>query len=249
MSGERGERGGLREVLGLWAAAFAGLVIAKRVGLVVPWVGQNVKAVAAGLFLYLPAWIIRRRGETLESYGIPDLPWRSTEAARQFRKDVAWGLGTFAVTIPFVVAGFLVVLAVLPHLPPWLRWLVPYHGTDPFPALRFPDGMGLLVLDQLLVVALPEELFFRGYVQTRLRNLWGEGRLRLWGVGLGPYFWVTQLLFAMAHLGDFDLSRLSVFFPSLLFGWLREKTGSIGAPILVHGGSNLLLKVLEASFV
>lgn len=248
-SRERPSGGGVGEVLWLWGMAFGGLVLAKRLGIVWPWLGQNVKAVAAGLFLYLPTWKIRRRGEELEAYGIPDLPWRSPAAASQFRKDLAWGLGTFAVLVPCVVVGFLAILFVLPHLPPWLRWWIPYQGAAPDAAWRLPPQMWLLTLDQLLVVALPEELFFRGYVQTRLRRIWGEGRLRLWGVGMGPYFWVTQGLFALAHLGDFDPSRLSVFLPSILFGWLRERTGSIGAPILVHGGSNLLLQVLEASFV
>lgn len=191
------KRGVAREVFVLWGLAFGSIALAKALGVFLPWIGRNVKAVAAAAFLFLPSVGLRRRGGTWDDLGVPDLPWRGREAARRFFVDLGWGLGVFLLLVPPVVVD--------------------------------------------------EEVFFRGYVQTRLKEAWGEGKLRILGVRTGAYFWVTQLLFATAHLGDLDASRLSVFFPSILFGWLRERTGSIGASVWVHAGSNLLLKVLEAS--
>lgn len=237
----------VREVFAFWALAFGAIAIGKALGPSLPWVGQNVKAVAAALFLFLPAWSLRRQGGTWDDLGVPDLPWRGPESGRRFAIDLRWGLGTFLLLLPFVVAGFYLVIWSMPHLPDWLRFWVPYQRSPSFTP-KLPDQFLLLSLDQLLVVALPEEVFFRGYLQSRLKQAWGPGRLRVLGVRMGVYFWVTQLLFAAAHLGDFDVSRLSVFFPSILFGWLKERTGSIGAAIWVHAGSNILLKVLEASF-
>jgi membrane protease YdiL (CAAX protease family) len=103
------------------------------------------------------------------------------------------------------------------------------------------------VVDNLFVVALPEEFFYRGYLQTRLRDAWPEGRLFL-GARLGKAFWVTAALFALGHLAIFQVWRLGVFFPALLFGWMRERTGTVMGAALLHACCNLLVLVLEASF-
>jgi uncharacterized protein len=42
--------------------------------------------------------------------------------------------------------------------------------------------------------------------------------------------------------------RLGTFFPGLLFGWLRERTGNVAGSVVLHALSNLFLQVLEASF-
>ena len=138
-------------------------------------------------------------------------------------------------------------MRVLPHLPPPLAHLLgPYGITGGF-VLRWPDKFPLKILDQLLVVALPEEFFFRGYLQQRLKLQFGGGP-SVFGVRLGGAFWLTQVLFALGHLVEPYPWRLAVFFPALLFGWLREKSGSLPAGILYHASCNLLVLVLEASF-
>jgi membrane protease YdiL (CAAX protease family) len=97
------------------------------------------------------------------------------------------------------------------------------------------------------VVALPEEFFYRGYLQGRLRDLWPEGK-RVLGARLGRAFWLTALLFAVGHLAIFQAWRLAVIFPALLFGWMRERTGTVMGAALFHAACNLLALVLEASF-
>ncbi|HZA50832.1 MAG TPA: MXAN_2755 family glutamic-type intramembrane protease, partial [Myxococcaceae bacterium] len=103
------------------------------------------------------------------------------------------------------------------------------------------------IVDNLLVVALPEEFFYRGYIQGRLRDLWPEGKT-IFGARLGRAFWLTALLFAIGHLAIFQTWRLAVIFPALLFGWLRERTGTVMGAALFHATCNLLALILEASF-
>jgi membrane protease YdiL (CAAX protease family) len=42
--------------------------------------------------------------------------------------------------------------------------------------------------------------------------------------------------------------RLATFFPSLLFGALRDRTGSIVAPILVHVACNLFMEITVRAY-
>ena len=97
-----------------------------------------------------------------------------------------------------------------------------------------------LLLIHIIMVGIPEEVFYRGYVQTRLQALFPP-RWVLFGVTIGPAILVTSVLFALGHfLIEFNPWRLMVFFPSLLFGWVRNWTGVIGAAAIVHGLSNVL---------
>jgi len=106
-----------------------------------------------------------------------------------------------------------------------------------------------LVLTQLLLIAIPEEFFYRGYIQGTLDRVWTR-RIRLLGVEVGPAVLVTSVLFALGHfLVGFDPQRLGVFFPALLFGWMRCATGSIAAAALFHAASNIVVDLLSKSYV
>jgi len=88
-----------------------------------------------------------------------------------------------------------------------------------------------LVVTQLLLVALPEEAFFRGYLQQSFGR--GSrsvvlGSVLFWGAHLPAYF-VTG-----------DAAVLLVFFPSLVMGWLYDRTGNILPGIIFHGCANTL---------
>jgi hypothetical protein len=101
-----------------------------------------------------------------------------------------------------------------------------------------------LLLIHIIMVGIPEEVFYRGYIQTRLQTILPP-RWRLFGVEVGPAIVVTSILFALGHfLIEFNPWRLMVFFPSLLFGWVRNWTGVIGAAAIVHGLSNVLQQVV-----
>jgi membrane protease YdiL (CAAX protease family) len=55
------------------------------------------------------------------------------------------------------------------------------------------------------------------------------------------------VLFAVGHLAEFRPWRLAVFFPSILFGFMRERTGTIASSTCFHALCNLAIFTLEAS--
>jgi hypothetical protein len=222
-----------REALTMWAVCFGATLLAYNT----PW-PPAAKIVATVGFLYLPLYACRRRGEDWPDFGL---------STRQLGKDLRQFLAVSAVVFPLFIAGYFAFVALWPHLPAeWVRMVTPYTGTPHF-SPRLPERFTEWVIDDLFVVALPEEFFYRGYLQTRLRDAWPGGRL-VFGARLGRAFWVTAVLFALGHLAIFQVWRLGVFFPALLFGWMRERSNSVVGPALFHAAANLLIKVLDASF-
>lgn len=220
------------EALALWALCFGAVVVA-----FVAWRPAATVVATVG-FLYLPLLACAWRGEDWPDYGL---------STRRLGADLRLFAGVSLVVFPLFVAGYVAFTWLWPQLPADLaRSLTPYTGAPRF-AFRLPDRFEEWIITDLFVVALPEEFFYRGYLQTRLRDAWPRGRL-VFGARLGPAFWVTALLFALGHLAIFQAWRLAVFFPALLFGWMRERSGSILAPALLHACANLLIKVLDASF-
>jgi membrane protease YdiL (CAAX protease family) len=113
---------------------------------------------------------------------------------------------------------------------------------------RLPSGFLQDALNQIVVVAVPEELFFRGYLMGRFEERW-PSRRTLFGAPVGWPLLVSSALFALGHfLVDFDATRLAVFFPGLAFAWMRSRTGSIAAGALFHALCNLLSEILHTSF-
>jgi len=107
----------------------------------------------------------------------------------------------------------------------------------------------LLFGSQLILVAIPEEWFYRGYLQERLDETMGR-QWSILGTRLGWGWLLSSVLFALGHLVlDPRPTRLAVFFPSLLFGWMRARTGSILAPALFHAISNVWIQSLGYVYV
>jgi membrane protease YdiL (CAAX protease family) len=238
-----------RRLLATWALAIGLLALAKAVSLGVPLLAANLAGVAALLFVLLPDRLLRARDEYWDVYG---LPWWGVADARSWRawgRGALWALGLAAVIFPLFAVGYWGFAEALPHLPVRVaRSLAPYVGFPHF-TLRAPDDLPIRIVTQLLVVALPEELFYRGFMQTAWsKTRAGGGTRRVLGAELGPGFLRTQLLFALGHLVVLQPWRLATFFPGLLFGWLRARTGGLAAPVLFHALSNLLMLTLEASF-
>lgn len=140
-------------------------------------------------------------------------------------------------------------LAMLVVFPPfWIGFRVYYGAQGDFHAPRLDADFPNVVLGQLLVIALPEEAFFRGYLQTALSRKWPP-KLSLGGAAVGSDLVVASAIFALGHFAtDPHPARLAVFFPSLLFGWLRAKTGGIGASIVFHAACNLFASFLARGY-
>ncbi len=102
-----------------------------------------------------------------------------------------------------------------------------------------------LLLGQVVAVAVPEEMFFRGYVLGRLRSVL-PARRRILGVPFGAAHVLSALLFALIHLVAIpEPGRLLVFFPGLLFAWLAERGRTIAAPAVHHALANVTLQLLQ----
>lgn len=130
--------------------------------------------------------------------------------------------------------------------PPFVVGFHLYYAPEAAFRWTLPDDFASFALTQLLVVALPEEALFRGWMQTRLGDRWPPAR-RLLGVAVDPRTLVLQAaLFALLHFASIPHpARLAVFFPGLLFGWLRAWRGGIGAAMLFHALCNVLARLLE----
>jgi membrane protease YdiL (CAAX protease family) len=222
----------MQEALAIWLASFLAILASTL------FFRGHAKLIATVCFLYLPLLAMHSRGEDYRDYGV---------TLRRWREDLKLSALLFALVVPLYFAAYVLFAQLLAHLPRSLAGhLWPYALSAHF-RLKVPAKFELWVVDQLFVVALPEEFFYRGFLQTRLRDALPRGR-RFFGARLGPAFFLTAALFALGHLAVFDVSRLAVFFPALLFGWLRERTGTVLGACLLHAACNLYELTLRASF-
>ena len=187
--------------------------------------GGALNALVGGVFIFLPVLVLDRRGKPYRRYGLAigtplvDLLWVSVFSAVFF--------------VPLIFAAPLF----------WSHfWNI---GEWSF---VWPEGYPVAALAHLVVVALPEEYFYRGYIMGRLDDIF-RGRISVAGAKLGWGFLIQAALFAVGHfLVDFNPLRLAVFFPALAFGWLRAKRGTIVAPVLFHAASNVFMGILTAGY-
>lgn len=102
-----------------------------------------------------------------------------------------------------------------------------------------PTNLSYFIFSNLLIVALPEEIFFRGFIQSKLMEKWpisNQAKLPLHKATI-----LTNLLFAFAHfVGTWQPLRLLTFFPGMLFSDLTLKHRSVLPAILFHFLCNLL---------
>jgi membrane protease YdiL (CAAX protease family) len=214
-----------------------------------PAIGHLGSALVAVVFIYTPVAVAWWRKEDLEDYGFH---WEPV------RRGLVTAAVAVAVAFPVFVLGYLAFYEIacgselLANLVP--RGMCARYGGPgalhvPDLALLASDGAGALSVEfaavQLVVVALPEELFFRGLLHELLERRFPPAR-RFLGGGLGLALVLSALAFALIHLPkDGDPRALATFFPGLLFGWMRSATGSILAPTLTHAASNILVRFLE----
>ncbi len=89
-------------------------------------------------------------------------------------------------------------------------------------------------LFQLFGIALPEEAYFRGFLQERLGN---NTKAVL----------IVSLLFSLMHLPQFifygDRLSLLTFFPSLVMGFLYLGTSNVLPSAIFHFSSNIVFSL------
>lgn len=181
-------------------------------------VGPALSTIVAVIFIYVPIAIL----------------WFRRRAIDFLDRDVKSYLSSikiFTITSVIVFPLFLVGA----HI-----WQIYIMGYKTFYFSPFPNFLNVTFF-QLLLVALPEEFYFRGYFQSTINQVFLTRR-KILGVELGWGFIITAAVFAIAHsIVYYQWWHFAIFFPALLFGYLRERTGSITASVLFHATSNIVM--------
>lgn len=206
MPGAEGNRSRIASVLCVAAIGVGLAVFFTKVPL--GWLDAYRGAFVSAIWVYLPLPFVLSTKKSPTEYG------------------VSWGTGfrglleilavSVAVTIPFYVAFF--------HFFP-IKWSV---------SLSLPKDIAYIAVVQFLAIALPEEFFFRGFVQSELEGA-ARKKIKILGAELGWGWAITCLIFGVGHvIVQATPIRAAVIFPSLLFGWARVRTKSVLHPAIMH---------------
>ncbi len=185
----------------------------------ISWIHEYFNVLVASIQLYIPLGILLLRKKNLYDSGITIYHWKKA------------------------IGGVLILMGAL--LIPYAFGFYLYHSffLKRFLSLRwdFPEAFWQAILFQIFFVALPEEFFFRGYLQGRLNSLFPKKLVLVGRLQLTSGTIIVSLLFALSHVWIIpQIHRLAVFFPSLLFGWLRDRYQTLTGSILFHATCNLL---------
>lgn len=227
-------RSGLRTVGVAFGVAVLGFLLAVPVTLVVAnlyvlLTGNSIGPVATlgismlslqGIAFPLTAWLyVRYRG----------LSWSFIPASVPSLRDLLYVGGAY-------VGVFVALYAIAA--------VIAFTATEPAAnqgaliALENPEILPYVIVLQLVLIGPGEELLFRGVIQGTLRERFGSPVAIV----------LASLAFAPAHLTALvgGLSAVAVtitilFVPSLVFGYVYEKTDNVVVPMLTHGLYNATL--------
>ncbi len=199
------------------------LFAASRLALSMPYLG----VIAAVVFLYIPIAFLFIKRQPPVFYGINK---------RGFGKSIVRALIAVIIIFPVYIAGFYV----------YMRYVYSLHLSFSIAIFLHQPQALLIVLNMLFMVAIPEEVFYRGYLQSEMREC-DKRKVNLFGVKAGVSFLIVNAMFAVGHFIVLpDIGRLAVFFPGLVFSWLREKDDNIVGSIVFHWLADVLSFVLFA---
>jgi membrane protease YdiL (CAAX protease family) len=199
---------------------------------------EKYAATLVGLAFLAATWwlVLRRDEETVRAFGL-SLGGLLEPVAIAPRKLAKAALGAI---------GWASLLALI-AFPPFFFGFRAYYQVAHF-HFRLPASPLDDVAGQLVAIALPEEAFFRGYLQTALDQSMPP-RWRILGADLGPGWILSAAIFALGHFFTRPHpERLAVFFPALVFGWVRARTKGVGAGIVFHAACNVFSATLARSY-
>ncbi|HWW10882.1 MAG TPA: CPBP family intramembrane glutamic endopeptidase [Brevundimonas sp.] len=168
-----------------------------------------------------------------------DWNWEGKAMALALSLAVALALGRHRVGLtlkqdPKGLPGALVLSAALVAVFLGLALYFPGQGTD-------ADTLAF----QLTMPGLDEELFYRGVLLLMLNEAF-RGPIRILGAPMGWGALISSVAFGLAHAlgysdGGFTFDAMAMLLtggPALLLVWLREKTGSLLLPVVLHNFAN-----------
>lgn len=133
--------------------------------------------------------------------------------------NIKQGIKLYLFTIPFIIiAGYLVNLIASyygaePEIQEVVKWVL--EEKSPFTLMS-------LVFFGIIVAPIIEEILFRGFLQSALKNTFGSRYAIM----------ISAFLFSGVHMDLFAL--MQIFILGILLGYLYEKTQTLIAPIVVH---------------
>ncbi len=196
--------------------------------------------IAVGSFLLVPAWFMARFDADKQLYP------QTLEGIRQPLPATVW------------LSGILVVLFALPMI----AWTVKWNEAWQFPAFlaefeswaRDKEAelkrLTMLLIDfqsppellfGLLVIAvipgIGEEWLFRGFLQKRLQQLFGNPHVAVW---------TAAILFSAFHLQFYGFVPRTIL--GAVFGYLFVFTGNLALPMLAHFFNNAYTVLLMYAY-
>lgn len=133
--------------------------------------------------------------------------------------NIKQGIKYYLIALPFIVfAGFIVNLIssyynTAPDMQDVVKWMLEEKSLFVIICLVF---FGIIVAPIL------EEILFRGFLQSALKNTFGSRYALV----------ISASLFAVVHMDVFAF--LQIFILGILLGYLYEKTQTLAASIFVH---------------
>lgn len=128
----------------------------------------------------------------------------------------------------------------------WLRYLGFTERIDGFDPTFIHDhspfwywcSVGMRIFRATVVVALAEELLWRGFLMRFLIDQYGD----YWKIPFGRFDWYSFV--AVTALFTFEHASVD-WLPAVIFGiltyWVAVRTKSISACVVMHGVANLLM--------
>src|SRR5262249_31057846 len=155
---ETSKRPSLIEPLAASLAVTAAVTIASAFG------PEKYVATIVGFVFLFATWVLvwRKDDAFVERCGLAlggvvlGRGLRVPSLARAFAVSFAWAL----------------LFAIITFVPFWLGWRAWWGAKHAFALTITPSDAANEILGQLVVIALPEEAFYRGYLQSRLDLVW-----------------------------------------------------------------------------
>ena len=147
--------------------------------------------------------------------------------------NIKQGIKRYLITLPFIVlAGFIINLissyyGIAPEMQDVIRWLLEEKSIFVIVSLVF---FGIIIAPVM------EEIIFRGFIQSALKNSFGRQYAII----------ISASLFAAVHMDIFAF--LQIFILGILLGNLYERTRTLTASIVVHILHNSLTMVFLLYF-
>ncbi len=222
-----------------YVAVFAGLLLA-GMAIVLVRVGSEIASAAdpdpqaivasAKEFTSSPAsLVLGALVSSLVLLLVPVLVVHLSRASLSSRLRTATGRATILWSAVFVV-GFLSLSQMIDSTFALVGWSD--LGTIGLITEGISEASPSMLLAAVLVIGLAagfcEEIFFRGYMQTRLRERWGP-----W-----PAIAITSAAFGLVHIDPFHTTF--AFLAGISLGWMTELTGSIRPAMAAHAVNNSL---------